>query len=133
MDFPALVAKALPGPPDALLRALGNGLDPSFRVLEVLEVNDTYIVVYETQCAIQNLRPDFALLEQLHPFAISVTAPGEEVDFVSRYFAPSYGVPEDPVTGSAHFALTPYWSQRLGKTSLNARQVSQRRGEVFIS
>lgn len=131
MDFPALASKTLPNPPDALFRALGSRLDPSPRVLEVLEVNDTYVVVHENESAIQGISPDFALLEQLHPFAVSVTAPGDEVDFVSRYFAPSYGVPEDPVTGSAHCALAPYWSRRLGKLSLHAGQLSERGGEVF--
>ena len=131
MDFPALVPKTHPDPPDALLRALEGRLDPSPRVYEVLEVNDTYVVVYENENAIQSMTPDFALIEQLHPFAVSVTAPGDDVDFVSRYFAPSYGVPEDPVTGSAHCALTPYWSRRLGKTALHARQLSERGGEVF--
>lgn len=130
MDFPALVPKTHPDPPDALLRALGSRLDQSPRVHQVLEVNDTYVVVYENESAIQSMSPDFALLEHLHPFAVSVTAPGDPADFVSRYFAPSYGVPEDPVTGSAHCALTPYWSQRLGKTSLQARQVSERGGEL---
>jgi PhzF family phenazine biosynthesis protein len=129
MDFPALVPQTLSHPPDDLFRALGLG--QSARISEVLEVNDTYIVVYENQSAIQNLRPDFAQLERLHPFAVSVTAPGTDVDSVSRYFAPSYGVPEDPVTGSAHCALTPYWSQRLGKMSLHARQLSERGGELF--
>jgi predicted PhzF superfamily epimerase YddE/YHI9 len=71
------------------------------------------------------------LLEQLHPFTVGITAPGEQADFVSRYFAPSYGVPEDPVTGSAHCTLTPYWSARLGKTRLHARQVSERGGELW--
>jgi PhzF family phenazine biosynthesis protein len=131
MDFPALVPETLPDPPDDLFRALGSGLDPTPRVLEVLEVNDTYVVVYENESAIQDISPDLALLEQLHPFAVSVTAEGNNVDFVSRYFAPSYGVPEDPVTGSAHCALMPYWSQRLGKGSLHARQLSERGGEVF--
>lgn len=129
MDFPALVPKTRSDPPDALFRALESELAPSPR--ELLEVNDTYVVVYENESAIQGISPNFALLEKLHPFAVSVTAPGDGVDFVSRYFAPSYGVPEDPVTGSAHCALTPYWSQRLGKTSLRARQLSQRGGEVF--
>jgi PhzF family phenazine biosynthesis protein len=131
LDFPALVPKTQPNPQDALFRALGSRLDPSSGVSQVLEVNDTYVVVYENERAIQGISPDFALLEQLHPFAVSVTAPGNDVDFVSRYFAPSYGVPEDPVTGSAHCVLTPYWSQRLGKTSLQACQLSERGGEVF--
>jgi PhzF family phenazine biosynthesis protein len=131
MDFPALGPKSLSEPPVELLRALGHAPVGSARVLEVLEVNDTYFVVYETQSAVQDIRPDLNLLEQLHPFAVSLTAPGDDVNFVSRYFAPSYGVPEDPVTGSAHCALAPYWSRRLRKTSLHARQLSERGGEIF--
>jgi predicted PhzF superfamily epimerase YddE/YHI9 len=61
---------------------------------------------------------------------VCVTAPGEEVDFVSRFFAPKVGIPEDPVTGSAHCQLTPYWASRLGKTELVARQLSRRGGEI---
>jgi predicted PhzF superfamily epimerase YddE/YHI9 len=64
-------------------------------------------------------------------FAVIVTAPGREADFVSRFFAPAAGVPEDPVTGSAHCTLVPYWARRLGKTQLQARQVSARGGELF--
>jgi predicted PhzF superfamily epimerase YddE/YHI9 len=66
----------------------------------------------------------------LHPYSVVITAPGKDVDFVSRYFAPSYGVPEDPVTGSAHCILTPYWAGRLGKPALVARQLSERGGEL---
>jgi predicted PhzF superfamily epimerase YddE/YHI9 len=127
MNFPALFGKACAHPPESLLRSLGAGPPPS----SVLEVNDTYIAVYETQAAVQSIRPDFALLEELHPFAVSITAPGEECDFVSRYFAPSYGIPEDPATGSAHCALTPYWMERLGKAHLYARQLSERGGELW--
>ncbi len=127
MDFPALIPKACSNAPPGLARALGQEETPS----EVLEVNDTLIVVYESQRMLRELRPDFMLLEQLHPYAVSVTAPGENVDFVSRYFAPSYGVPEDPVTGSAHCALTPYWTQRLGKSQLHAQQLSERGGELW--
>lgn len=127
MDFPALFAKPCANPPDALRRGLGSELPPSL----VMEVDERYIAVYENQSAIQSLRPDFGLLEQLHPFAVSVTAPGDDADFVSRYFVPSYGIPEDPVTGSAHCALAPYWAQRLGKTGLHARQVSERGGELW--
>jgi predicted PhzF superfamily epimerase YddE/YHI9 len=87
--------------------------------------------VFESQAAIQHLRPDFARLEELHPFAVSVTAPGDATDFVSRYFAPGYGIPEDPVTGSAHCILAPYWAERLGKTHLYARQISERGGELW--
>jgi PhzF family phenazine biosynthesis protein len=127
MDFPAMVGKTCANPPQALIRGLGPGPRPS----SVLAANDTYIAVYETQSVIQNMRPDFAALEQLHPYAVSITAPGDEADFVSRYFAPSYGIPEDPVTGSAHCSLTPYWAERLGKMRLYARQVSERGGELW--
>lgn len=127
MDFPAMFGQACTHPPDALF----DGLGPASRPSIVLEVNDTYMAVYETQAAIQNIRPDFVRLEELHPFAVSVTAPGEESDFVSRYFAPSYGIPEDPVTGSAHCVLTPYWTKRLRKTYLYARQISERGGELW--
>ena len=99
--------------------------------VEVVEENDDYIAVYETEGAIRNIRPDFVQLEQLSPFAVAITAPAENVDFVSRYFAPSYGIPEDPVTGSVHCALAPYWAKRLKKTRLHARQVSERGGELW--
>jgi len=127
MDFPAMTAKICASPPDALIRALGPGPTPS----HVLEVNETFIAVYEHESAIQNMRPDFARLEQLHPYVVSVTAPGETADFVSRYFKPSYGMPEDPVTGSVHCALAPYWADRLGKSQLHARQLSERGGELW--
>jgi PhzF family phenazine biosynthesis protein len=127
MDFPALLGQACAHPPNALFDGLGPGPCPT----ALLEANDTYIAVYETQAAIQDIRPNFVRLEELHPFAVSVTAPGDESDFVSRYFAPSYGIPEDPVTGSAHSVLTPYWTERLRKTRLHARQVSERGGELW--
>jgi PhzF family phenazine biosynthesis protein len=127
MDFPALIPKPCDVLPNNLFLALG----PDPRPYQVLEVNETYIAVYEKESAIQNMRPDFALLERLHPFVVAVTAPGKEVDFVSRYFKPSYGMPEDPVTGSAHCALTPYWAERLAKLKLRARQLSERGGELW--
>lgn len=129
MDFPALFAKPCANPVDELIGALGPGPRPS----QVFEANETYIAVYESQATVQNLRPDFARLERLHPFTVAVTAPGEEeeVDFVSRYFKPSYGMPEDPVTGSAHCVLTPYWAERSGKLQLHARQLSKRGGELW--
>lgn len=129
MDFPAMFGKICPNPPEALLNALGPGPPPT----TLLEANDTYIAVYENQAAIQSIRPDFAALEQLHPFAVSVTAPGDEGDFVSRYFAPSYGILEDPVTGSVHCALMPYWAERLGKKNLYAQQISDRGGELWCT
>ena len=127
MSFPSLLPKPWEGTPDGLLDALGPGPRPS----GLLEVNDIYLVIYEHEAAIQNMRPDISRLERLHPAVVAVTAPGDRVDFVSRYFKPSYGMPEDPVTGSAHCALAPYWAQRLGKTQLHARQLSERGGELW--
>lgn len=89
-----------------------------------------YLFVYHSEAEILNLQPDFELLKA-HPVrGIIVTAPGETTDFVSRFFGPACGVNEDPVTGSAHTTLTPYWSSVLGKTELTARQLSQRTGDL---
>jgi PhzF family phenazine biosynthesis protein len=127
MDFPANLAKTCPDPPHNLILGLGPGPLPS----QVLEANETYIAVYDAESAIRNARPNLAQLRDLHPYAVAITAPGDEVDFVSRYFAPSYGVPEDPVTGSVHCTLAPYWAKRLHKTHLHARQLSERGGELW--
>ena len=127
MDFPALVPQPCPERPPGLTEALGLETDPS----ELLEVNGTYIAVLRDEGEVASAIPDSSHLEQLHPYVVAVTAPGEREDFVSRYFAPSYGLPEDPVTGSVHCALTPYWSKRLGKTQLHARQLSERGGELW--
>lgn len=97
----------------------------------MVEVNETYIARLGDEGGVRSLHPDLALLEQLHPFVAAVTAPGENADFVSHYFAPGYGIPEDPVTGSAHCALAPYWAQRLGKSRLHARQLSERTGGLW--
>jgi PhzF family phenazine biosynthesis protein len=127
MDFPALFPKPAVDVPKTLFRALGLDSNPS----EVLEVNETYFVVLDNDALVRNLLPDLRMLHELHPFAVSVSAAGKDEDFVSRYFAPGYGIPEDPVTGSAHCALTPYWSKRLRKTRLHARQRSKRGGEIW--
>jgi PhzF family phenazine biosynthesis protein len=127
MDLPALFPTTCSTMPAEVIRVLGTEAVPT----EVLEVNDTYILVFESPETIRNLHPDFARLEQFHPHVVSVTAPGNDSDFVSRYFAPSYGIPEDPVTGSAHCSLTPYWTNRLGKSELHAHQLSERGGELW--
>ena len=89
-----------------------------------------YLFVYRSEAEILALQPDFEALKA-HPVrGIIVTAPGETTDFVSRFFGPACGVNEDPVTGSAHTTLTPYWSSVLGKTELTARQLSQRTGDL---
>jgi predicted PhzF superfamily epimerase YddE/YHI9 len=88
------------------------------------------MAVYETAADVAALRPDMNATAALDAWVI-VTAPGENgVDFVSRFFAPAGGIPEDPVTGSAHCTLTPYWAARLGKTRLEARQISKRGGAL---
>ena len=96
----------------------------------VLAARD-YLVVYASEDEVRKIEPNMLLLSQLDKFAVIVTAPGNDVDFVSRFFAPAKGVPEDPVTGSAHCTLIPYWSKRLGKKKLHAYQVSRRGGELW--
>jgi PhzF family phenazine biosynthesis protein len=122
MDFPARVA--LPcAPSPALAAALG--MEP----LELL-ATDVYLALLPDEASISALRPDFAQIAALDKRAVIVTAPGQDVDFVSRYFAPKMGVPEDPVTGAAHCVLTPFWAARLGRSSLRAHQLSEQGGEV---
>ena len=90
------------------------------------------MAVFERPEEVAAIKPNFARLSKIDAQGVFVTAPGnEDLDFVSRYFAPSVGVPEDPATGSIHCALIPYWSKRLGKTTLHARQLSPRGGEFF--
>jgi PhzF family phenazine biosynthesis protein len=125
MDFPTLAPWACASPPSALIEGLGKAPD------EVVQIEDDFFAVYESQEEVQRIRPDFRLLETLHPAGVAITAPGENSDFVSRFFAPSYGIPEDPVTGSIHCSLAPYWAARLGKSRLHARQISERGGELW--
>src|SRR6185436_4850490 len=106
--------------PAVLLDALGG--NPR----EVRKGVRDYLVVYGSEAEVLALRPEFAALATLDGASVIVTAEGDEADFVSRFFAPSHGVDEDPVTGSAHCVLTPYWAERLGKRALDARQVSKR-------
>lgn len=98
--------------------------------LKTFKGKTDYLLVYESQDVIETIAPNFNLLDQLDCRGIIVSAPGKEVDFVSRFFAPQCGIPEDPVTGSAHTTLTPYWSAQLGKTSMSAKQLSQRGGHL---
>ncbi len=122
MDFPSRPGEPCEAP-EALLAGLG------IKAAEVLKARD-YLVVLESEAAVRAVQPDFAKLMAVDTFGIILTGPGNEADFVSRFFAPRMGVPEDPVTGSSHCTLTPYWSGRLGKTRLRARQVSARGGEL---
>jgi PhzF family phenazine biosynthesis protein len=97
---------------------------------EILKGRD-YLTVFESEKDISAIKPNLDLLARLGTRGVIVTAPGKDCDFVSRFFAPGAGIPEDPVTGSTHCALIPYWSKRLGKLSLHARQISKRGGELF--
>jgi predicted PhzF superfamily epimerase YddE/YHI9 len=124
MDLPAH-RPSLCEPPPAL--AAGLGREPEL----TLAADHKYLAVFESEAAVRALAPDLRRLTDCHPFGVIVTAPGESVDFVSRYFAPSYGVDEDPVTGSAHCVLAPYWAERTGKRELAGYQASRRGGEVF--
>ena len=89
------------------------------------------MAIFDDEKQILSLAPDFSVLQKLDCLGIIVTAPGREVDFVSRFFAPRAGVPEDPVTGSSHCTLIPYWAEQLGKQQMMARQLSQRGGELI--
>jgi PhzF family phenazine biosynthesis protein len=123
LDFPS--RPAVPAsPPIALIQGLGA--TPVYYAQA-----QANLAVFNNAADVRALRPDFAALATLEQYGTIVTAPGEDCDFVSRFFAPGVGVPEDPVTGSAHCVLTPYWAARLGKKRLHARQVSARGGELW--
>jgi PhzF family phenazine biosynthesis protein len=98
--------------------------------METYKGKTDYMLVYSSSDEIENLKPDLAKIAQVPARGIIVTAPGKDVDFVSRFFAPQSGIPEDPVTGSAHTTLTPYWAARLGRIELSAKQLSKRRGSL---
>jgi PhzF family phenazine biosynthesis protein len=123
LDFPSRPPAECPVDP-ALVDALGAG--PTL----ILKARD-YLCVYPAEETVRSLAPNMEKLAAIDSFAVIVTAPGRDCDFVSRFFAPAKGIPEDPVTGSAHCTLTPYWSKRLGKSALHARQVSRRGGELW--
>lgn len=85
---------------------------------------------FDNEATVRAIAPNHTLLSQLDLRGVIVTAPGVDIDFVRRFFAPKYGVPEDPVTGYAHCELAPYWANRLGKNTLSAKQVSTRGGNI---
>jgi predicted PhzF superfamily epimerase YddE/YHI9 len=89
------------------------------------------MAVFDSEDAVRSLQPSMDHLAKLEYLGIIATARGKSCDFVSRFFAPRAGVPEDPVTGSAHCTLVPYWAKKLGKSTLEARQISKRGGELF--
>ncbi|MBS1562947.1 MAG: PhzF family phenazine biosynthesis protein [Bacteroidetes bacterium] len=122
LDFPATPPAPVTDAPSAIFEGLH--IDP----VPVFKSAFDYMVVLPSQKIIEALQPDFKLLASLDSRGLIATAPGDEADFVSRCFFPQSGIDEDPVTGSAHTAMVPYWSQRLGKIKLKAIQLSKRRG-----
>jgi PhzF family phenazine biosynthesis protein len=124
MDFPARNPISIDAP-EQLVHALGA------KAIEVLQSTGTYLAVYESESDILSITPDFSLTEKLDMPYVIVTAKGSSSDFVSRFFAPQVGISEDPVTGSAHCTLIPYWAKKLNKTKLYARQLSKRQGQLY--
>src|SRR5438552_7744226 len=127
MDFPS--RPALPATQASPALAAALGVTPAGEL-----VGKSLVGLFDDAATVRALRPDMAALAALETHGVIVTAPGtgadQDVDFVSRFFAPRQGVPEDPVTGSAHCTLTPYWAARLGRAQLRARQVSRRGGDL---
>jgi PhzF family phenazine biosynthesis protein len=126
LDFPATPNEAC-DPPEGLLQGLG--------VTEAAYVGRNkfdYLVEVESEAMLRGLRPDHSALRKLPARGIIVTSRGNEYDFVSRFFAPGSGIDEDPVTGSAHCALAPYWAPKLGKTAFDAFQASERGGILRV-
>lgn len=123
LDFPAQPGTQCDAP-EALVRGLG--VEPVACL-----ASEDYVAVLESQQQLADLKPDFAALMELDLRGVAVTAPGDSKDFVVRFFGPRCGIPEDPVTGSAYTQLAPYWAERLGRTHLQARQISPRGGDVY--
>ncbi len=122
MDFPARP----PAPKDIGDVAAALGAKP----IEVLAARDGF-AVFAREDEVRALKPDMAKLAEIYGLGLIATAPGKDCDFVSRFFAPKHNIPEDPVTGSAHTTLIPYWAKRLGKSEMFARQVSARGGAIW--
>lgn len=122
MDFPAKIPVPCP-PPAGLFAALKIDGGKTFEA-------DDYMVIVEDEKVVAKLSPDFSLLQRVPKRGVIVTAPGKTFDFVSRWFGPNVGVNEDPVTGSAHTMLAPYWSERLKKKILSAQQGGKRKGQL---
>ncbi|MEX0649147.1 MAG: PhzF family phenazine biosynthesis protein [Balneolaceae bacterium] len=122
MNFPSNPPEPIPVPkliPEAI------GMIPLYT-----GVNTDLLVLLQDEQSVKDLKPDLIILKKMEVRGVIFTALGSDVDFVSRFFAPSVGIPEDPVTGSAHTLLTPFWSKRLNKKKLKARQISQRGGNL---
>lgn len=131
MDFPATFYKTCSDRSQQVLTKMFG--DHAYEVLGSAE--DYLAVLLESESAVQNFQPQLARIAELDGFGFIITAianPDQPYDFVSRFFAPKAGIPEDPVTGSAHCSLTPYWANRLGKSNLQAKQLSARTGKLQV-
>ncbi|MEO0471678.1 MAG: PhzF family phenazine biosynthesis protein [Bacteroidota bacterium] len=128
MDFPSRPPKEIQAP-SMLFKALGIEIEQATYV--GMAARDL-LVVLDDEAAVAAIQPDFRILQQLDPVCVIVSARGVTKDFVSRVFAPKVGVDEDPVTGSAHCTLIPYWAKTLGKTQMSARQISLRGGDLLV-
>lgn len=127
LDFPILNYETCDNIPDALIQGLGRAPSEVFIAHEDMN----YFAIFDNEADITQLQVSLSHIEALHPYGLVVSAPSQLYDCVSRYFAPSFGIPEDPVTGSIHCVLVPYWAKRLNKTSIQAYQASPRTGELF--
>ncbi|MEE2770763.1 MAG: PhzF family phenazine biosynthesis protein [Bacteroidota bacterium] len=126
LDFPADSISEIPVTPE---------LQSCFSVkpLKIFKGKTDYMFIFKTEESIRNISPNLSAIASLDARGLIASAPGKKVDFVSRFFAPQSGIIEDPVTGSAHTSLTPYWSAQLGKQELEALQLSTRGGHLFCS
>jgi PhzF family phenazine biosynthesis protein len=124
LDFPADKIVSVTAP-ELLVRGLGVA------PVEAYQGKTDYLLVFATPEEVARMKPDFGLVAGVPARGVIVTAPGRETDFVSRFFGPQVGINEDPVTGSAHTTLTPYWAAKLGKKDLTAAQLSRRGGRLW--
>ena len=123
MDFPALPARETPLP-DGFTDAIGVTPIKFLRAVKNM-------AVLKDEAAVRAVVPDFNYIKNMQGMGLIITAPGDDTDCASRYFAPHAGIDEDPVTGSAHCTIVPYWADRLGKSEIHARQVSKRSGDLY--
>ncbi len=123
LDFPADSIKKVKAP-DLVISAIGKKPTESYKG------RTDYLLIYDSQRDIETIKPDFNKLSKADGRGVIISSRGDEVDFVSRFFGPQVGINEDPVTGSAHTTLTPYWANKLNKTILSAAQISKRKGEL---
>lgn len=124
LDFPKDIFDEI-DPPESIVKAFNKS------PIAVYKGKTDYLLLFEEQKDVEQCRPNFHILKESEARGVIITAKGKSVDFVSRFFAPGCGVDEDPVTGSAHTTLTPFWSERLGKTKLSAEQISSRGGKLI--